>query len=125
MAQVHALELLHTHAQARALLWQAGEMSLHEAVDWLQAFVVSSGLVDQIGQDEVQNIMAEAFMAVRDDYGPELEITPTPEQRSQLATSTREVIDYLLREGNPARLRAFIATHSDRNAILQYLGEKH
>jgi hypothetical protein len=36
-------------------------MSLHEAVDELQASAVASGIVDMIGQDHVQEIMAVAF----------------------------------------------------------------
>ena len=46
---------------ARPLLWQAGASDLHEAVDKLQADAVRDGLVAEIGQDEVQHILAEAF----------------------------------------------------------------
>jgi hypothetical protein len=53
--------------EARALLWQAGEFDLHEAVDKLQADDVRDGLVDAIGQDQVQRILSDAFAAVRDD----------------------------------------------------------
>jgi hypothetical protein len=56
-------------AEARALLWQAGEFDLHEAVDILQRDAERDGLVDQIGQDEVQRIIAAAFAPVRDDFG--------------------------------------------------------
>jgi hypothetical protein len=48
-------------ASARALLWKVGEFDLSGAVDVLQASAVESGLVDEIGQDEVQRIMAAAF----------------------------------------------------------------
>jgi hypothetical protein len=53
--------------EARALLWQAGELDLHEAVDELQAAAVRDGLVAQLGQDEVQRLMVEAFAPLRDD----------------------------------------------------------
>jgi hypothetical protein len=46
-------------------LWAAGELSLHDAVDVLQADAVRDGLVAEIGQDAVQAIMAKAFEAVR------------------------------------------------------------
>ena len=69
-ARPSALEVFIAHAGARALLWQAGEIELHEAVDGLQAAAVRDGLVDQLGQDEVQCLMAEAFGAVRDDLNP-------------------------------------------------------
>jgi hypothetical protein len=44
---------------ARASLYRAGEFSLHEAVDALQSD--AGGLVDAIGQDAVQGMLAEAF----------------------------------------------------------------
>lgn len=46
---------------ARAYLTAYETMSLHEAVDALQDLAVGTGLVDVLGQDEVQAIMAEAF----------------------------------------------------------------
>ena len=52
-------------AEARALLWAAGEFDLHEAVDKLQADAERDGLVDRIGQDEVQRIIAETFALAR------------------------------------------------------------
>jgi hypothetical protein len=50
--------------EARALLFAAGELDLHQAVDELQADAVRDGLVAGIGQDEVQSIMADAFHRV-------------------------------------------------------------
>jgi hypothetical protein len=46
---------------ARARLVEHGRMFLQEAVDGLQDAAVSTGLVDLLGQDAVQSIMAEAF----------------------------------------------------------------
>jgi hypothetical protein len=63
--RVTRLAVLIARAEARALLWQAGELDLHEAVDELQAAAEASGLVDELGQNEVQAIIAEAFEAVR------------------------------------------------------------
>ena len=65
-AKPSALEVFIARAAARALLWQAGEFDLHEAVDALQAAAVRDGLVAEIGQDEVQQIMTEAFRKVRE-----------------------------------------------------------
>jgi hypothetical protein len=64
-ASASALAVLIARAEARALLWQAGELDLHEAVDELQAAAEASGLVDELGQNEVQAIIAKAFEAVR------------------------------------------------------------
>jgi hypothetical protein len=51
--------------EARATLFAIGEYDLHEAVDVLQAAAEASGLVDEIGQNAVQALMAEAFGRVR------------------------------------------------------------
>jgi hypothetical protein len=50
---------------ARATLYAAGELGLQDAVDFLQEWAVKSGLVSLIGQDAVQQQIADAFMAVR------------------------------------------------------------
>jgi hypothetical protein len=62
---VSRLEIFRARVEARALLWQAGQIDLHEAVDKLQADAERDGLVDEIGQDEVQRVMAAAFGRVR------------------------------------------------------------
>jgi hypothetical protein len=56
--------VLEARAQARAHLYAAGELNLHEAIDKLQADAVATGLVDAIGQDAVQAILAAAFESV-------------------------------------------------------------
>jgi hypothetical protein len=60
-ARPSALAVFIARASARATLWQCGELTLHDAVDDLQAAAVRDGLVDHIGQDEVQRIIADAF----------------------------------------------------------------
>jgi len=49
------------------MLWAAGEIDLHDAVDELQASAERGGLVAELGQDRVQEIMVEAFAPLRDD----------------------------------------------------------
>ena len=51
--------------EARALLWRCCDLDLHEAVDKLQHDAERDGLVERIGQDAVQAILAKAFEAVR------------------------------------------------------------
>lgn len=46
---------------ARAYLAAHGMMHLQDAVDALQDFAVATGLVETLGQDAVQAIMAKAF----------------------------------------------------------------
>jgi hypothetical protein len=43
-----------------------GEIDLHEAVDVLQLDAEVSGLVAEIGQDQVQQIMSDAFAPYRE-----------------------------------------------------------
>jgi hypothetical protein len=52
--------------ESRAILFGAGEIELCDAVDVLQAAAIASGLVEDIGQDAVQALMAQAFKLVRD-----------------------------------------------------------
>jgi hypothetical protein len=58
-------DVFRSRAEARALLYAAGELTLHESVDALQVSAVTTGLVDEIGQDAVQGIMTEAFGRLR------------------------------------------------------------
>lgn len=46
---------------ARSRLVEHGMMFLQEAVDGLQDTAILTGLVELLGQDEVQSIMARAF----------------------------------------------------------------
>jgi hypothetical protein len=48
-------------AEARAILFRAGALSLHDAVDKLQADAEASGLTAEIGPDRVQQILSRAF----------------------------------------------------------------
>ena len=57
-------DVLRARAEARALLFAAGELDLHLAVDELQRAAAETGLLATIGQDAVKAIMAEAFGAV-------------------------------------------------------------
>lgn len=61
-----ALEIFEARCDARAILWSASIMDLHAAVDGLQFAAVHSGLVADLGQDTIQQIMSDAFGARRD-----------------------------------------------------------
>jgi hypothetical protein len=58
---VPAIEIFRARAEARAILYAAGEFTLIEAVDKLQADAARDGLVDKIGIDAVQAILNSAF----------------------------------------------------------------
>jgi hypothetical protein len=56
------LKVLEARAEARARLWASCDiLDLLDAVDPLQAYAERSGLVDRMGQDAVQAIIADAF----------------------------------------------------------------
>jgi hypothetical protein len=123
------LEVFVVRAEARALLWAAGEFDLHEAVDKLQADAVRDGLVDRIGQDAVQRILADCFAAVCDHLGPATTIDTVPGEIRTAAPPKRvprsmlDAAAFLVREGDAERLRKWLATHSadERAVIHQHL----
>jgi hypothetical protein len=125
-----ALDVFEARCQARAHLCIEGEMELHEAIDELQDYAVASGLLDQLGQDAIQRMLAEAFTTVpRLDEAVKLirEITDfietMPRTRSSVPTSTIQAARYLMKQGDPGALDAWLAQRSAREcaAILQAL----
>jgi hypothetical protein len=62
---VDALKVFVARAEARAILWAACEFDLHEAVDVLQRDAERDGLIEKLGQDAVQKILADAFHKFR------------------------------------------------------------
>jgi hypothetical protein len=65
--QPSALDVLTARAEARAYLWANGEIAtIPEVVDALQEFAEKSGLVLEIGQDAVQEILSAAFTPFRE-----------------------------------------------------------
>ena len=59
------IQVFTARCQARALLFEAGEFDLHEAVDVLQTAAERMGLVTLLGQDRVQGLMARAFAPIQ------------------------------------------------------------
>jgi hypothetical protein len=58
---VPAIDVFQLRCEARAALVEACLLDLHDAVDGLQEAAIATGLVDDIGQDAVQVMMADAF----------------------------------------------------------------
>jgi hypothetical protein len=61
---VPAVDVFRLRAEARAILLESFLMDFHEAVDGLQAAAVAYGLIDEIGPDAVQKILADVFRSV-------------------------------------------------------------
>ena len=93
-AKLDILAVFKARAEARAYLWREGELDLPEAVDVLQCDAERDGLVARLGQDAVQQILAEAFH-------------PLIEQPRHLraAAATVEAVAYALRERGITALR--------------------
>jgi hypothetical protein len=63
---VDPVDAFRLRCEARAMLWDAGEYTLIEAVDGLQGDAEASGLVEHVGQDQVQQIISAAFAPYRE-----------------------------------------------------------
>jgi hypothetical protein len=102
------IEVFRERSAARALLFVNGQMSLHDAVDELQAAAERTGLIDRIGQDEVQTIMGAAFAAVR---VPPASVLPEPEDSEPSSRTPKSTIDAfwtLVRCNDPERLKSWL-----------------
>jgi hypothetical protein len=110
---VDPVVVFRARCEARARLYGEGELELHEAVDVLQADAVATGLVALIGQDAVQAIMGGAFEPVRkraQRLQPVAIVDDSPPlQPRDPAAATVEALRYLVRQGDPGALRAWLA----------------
>ena len=103
-AKLDILAVFKVRAEARAYLWREGELDLPEAVDVLQGDAERDGLVARLGQDAVQQILAEAFHPVP---ATAVVYDPLIEQPRHLraAAATVEAVAYALRERGITALR--------------------
>ena len=84
---IDAVAVFSARAEARAILWREGELTLHEAVDALWAAAVRGGLVTRLGADHVQRILADAFVPVRGDLARDEDVVPDLVEEEPLAGS--------------------------------------
>jgi hypothetical protein len=99
-ARPSPVEVFVARAEARALLWQAGELDLHEAVDELQRAAIRDGLVAELGQNEVQRLMVEAFAPLRDDLPCAHAATAEPEVVPDLISEDENQGDVTLKSAD-------------------------
>src|SRR5262245_892725 len=120
--QVDALKVFVARAEARALLWHTGEISLHDAVDELWQAAVTGGLVAKLGPDKVQSILADAFAPLRDDLLKAEDVVEAAPRERRVAASTLEAAEFLLREGNVERMCEWFDKHTpqERAEILDH-----
>jgi hypothetical protein len=90
VARVDPVKVLVARAEARAMLWFDGDLDLHDAVDELWASAVRDGLVDKLGADEVQRLLADAFAPLRTDLQHDDDVVTDPigedEEKSSIGT---------------------------------------
>jgi hypothetical protein len=85
---IDPIEVFRARCEARAHLYGAGILDLHEALDLLHVDAVKTGLVAAIGQDRVQEIMTGAFGPIR---SAEIAIE-TPPHDTERAASTEAAL---------------------------------
>jgi len=116
------VEVFIARAEARALLWQAGEFSLHDAVDELQTAALRDGLVAELGQDAVQRLMVEAFAPLRDDLAfPEEGAESTEDDGAavgDVSIATLWAAEYLVQQGDAERFRRWLDQHSTEQRMM-------
>lgn len=86
---------------ARAILCRNGLFDFTEAIDGLQAAAIESGVVERIGQDAVQRLMADAFRPI--------ESPPLAPEQPRVPQSTRDAYAYLVQLGDVPRLARWLA----------------
>jgi hypothetical protein len=116
--QIPASDVFRERCEARAVLVEACLFDLQDAVDGLQADAERTGLVDKLGQDAVQKMLANAFAIV-----PKQTPISTPLTPIGAARSTLRAADYLIQQKDPARLKAWLAKHTrtERLAIINHI----
>jgi len=116
--------------ETRAMLWAAGEITLHDAVDELWTDAVRNGLVAQLGVDKAQELLATAFAPVRDDLPCHEDAVPDEividDEGADVPSATLRAAEYLLQLGDLERWRKWFDAHSaqERAAILQQLEQR-
>jgi hypothetical protein len=137
--RVDPLDCFVERAAARAYLWAIGEYEIAEAVDVLQHDARRDGLIERIGQDAIQAILAAAFQRYRDmgknskenKVGVTLQTTCRQnlapgdrlnDPRRQGIASTIKAFRYVLQHNSPEQIHAWLERRRpDERAMLRKL----
>jgi hypothetical protein len=97
--------------------WHQGILEKIDAVDCVQRHAELWGVVDEIGQDEVQRLIAEAFApaAVTE---PEPSPERAPPRRYSTRQSTIDAFNYVVGLGDAQRLADWLRNHPNDSAVL-------
>jgi hypothetical protein len=130
------IEVYGALCRSRSYRYVTGELTLHESVDYLQAAATKLALVDTIGQDAVQEIIAAVFGPIRearkrvetdqwsDSTADRNRIHPRSKaQDAHVAASTLAAAELLVRGGDANRLHEWLLAHADaeRSAIVRHI----
>jgi hypothetical protein len=132
-----SLEAFKARCWAKALLVREGLMDFHEAVDGLQNAAVAFRLAERVGQDKVQEIMAEAFgeqlpelQRGVDDIirrwelaDPQTSAPASKPRPYKTPSSTVAAFKFVASQGDVAKLDAWLADHPKDAAFLLKLLE--
>jgi hypothetical protein len=134
-APINTLEQFRARCAVVASRYAIGRIDLIEAVDTLQDFAFTRGLVEEIGQDEVQRILtatvapmlgkepsdeyeglsstfARACLAADEQQQTRSSALLSERSQHHVPPSTLAAAEFLVRLGDPERLRARLAGHS-------------
>jgi hypothetical protein len=120
-------EVFRERCEARAILCEACVFDLHEAVDVLQADAERTGLVAELGQNQVQALMAAAFARLCPaDFSPDLRPPVVQPQTFFVARSTLDAAEYLIKQNDRAKFRTWLAQHTraERQAIKKHFARQ-
>ncbi len=103
-------------ARAHAEVWLVYGTELRDLVDILQAFAEQTGLVAAIGQDAVQQIIAEPFGVVRPmvEATARIDLEPHIEPTARGYVTPKATIDafkHVLARGRADELRKWLQDH--------------
>jgi hypothetical protein len=127
------VDILKILAASGAASWALFPLELADVIDPLQAFAEQTSLVHAIGQDAVQDILADAFAPYRIiEFSALEEIPLVPEQPPRpakrpysTADSTIAAFWFVVSLEDPAHLKAWLADHSrDASYLLELLDGK-
>jgi hypothetical protein len=92
-AQLQPLVVFKARCEAKAMLFATGELELYKAVDELQDAAVALGLIQEIGQDEVQKIIVAAL-----NHEGWKQAANGPQAEAPLQTPPLSLADWLARD---------------------------
>ncbi|WGR91849.1 hypothetical protein MTX26_15925 [Bradyrhizobium sp. ISRA443] len=84
MTAAAPIKILTAAAEKRALLCAYGEMEVQAAVDGLQYYAARAGLLDELGQDRVQDVIAAAFIWAHEHAEAEADFAYDPDYGRQI-----------------------------------------